>query len=144
MEEGILVGISVALILFIWIWIGLTIVARLDLERKIEKLNNIQNRLPEEERNLVHLRELRAIEQNKVFSAKLVLGFFGILILAALGLSVFYAPVHELFGFENLKVFASLALIILTFIVVPTYVGLTLAGSTKKEPLEKTEASQGA
>ena len=141
MEQAILVGISLTLILFVWVWIGLTIVQRLDLERKIEKLDNIENRLPEEQRNLMHLKELRAIEQNKVGSAKLILGLFGLFIVAALGLAVFYPPVRQLFGFDNLTAFASLALVVLTFMVVPTYVGLTLAGSTKKEPLDKKEAA---
>ena len=143
MEQAILVGISLALILFVWVWIGLTIVQRLDLERKIEKLDNIENRLPEEERKLTHLKELRAIEQNKVGSAKLILGMFGFLIALALGVAVFYAPVHQLFGFSNLTSFASLALVVLTFMVIPTYVGLTLAGSTKKDPLEKKETVRG-
>jgi hypothetical protein len=31
---------------------------------------------------------------------------------------------------------------VLTFMVVPTYVGLTLAGSTKKDPLDKKETVQ--
>ena len=36
------------------------------LEQKIEKLENIENRLPEEQRSLDHLSELRAIERNKI------------------------------------------------------------------------------
>jgi hypothetical protein len=144
MEYGIMVGLSLALILFVWVWIGIAIVQRLALEKKIEKLANIENRLPEEERALNHLQELRMIEQNKVGSAKVILGLFGGLIALALGLAVFYPPMHALFGFENLTAFASTALVVLTFMVLPTYVGLTLAGSNKKDPLEKKEKVSGA
>jgi hypothetical protein len=134
---------SLAMILFVWTWIGLTIVQRLDLERKIEKLDNIENRLPEEERTIAHLKELRAIEQNKVGSAKLILGLFGVLIAAAIGTAAFYEPAIKLFGFDNLISFESLAISVLAFMVIPTYVGLTLAGSTKKESSEK-KAAEGA
>ncbi len=136
-QQVILAGISLAVILFVWVWIGLTIVQRQDLERKIEKLDNIENRLPEEERRIVHLKELRAIEQNKVSSAKIVLGLFGFLILGAVGLAVFYSPVHQLFGFDNLSSFVALAMVVLTFLVLPTYVGLTLAGTKTKEPIDR-------
>jgi hypothetical protein len=144
MEQAILVGISLALILFVWTWIGLAIVQRLDLERKIEKLDHIENRLPEEERNLSHLRELRSIEQNKVGSAKLILGLFGLLIAAAIVLPALYTPMQQLFGFDNLVNFEVVAWSILTFMVVPTYVGLTLAGSSKKDPQEKKPAEGAA
>ncbi len=143
MEQAILVGISLALVLFVWIWIGLTIVQRLDLERKIEKLDNIENRLPEEERTLTHLKELRAIEQNKVGSAKIILGLFGALIVAALGMAVLNPWVQSVFG-DHLSSFITLAMTVLTFMVVPTYVGLTLAGSTKKDPLDKKETVREA
>ena len=138
MEQAILVGISLAIVLFVWVWIFLTILQRLELEKKIEKLDNIENRLPEEERNLTHLKELRAIEQNKVGSAKFILGFFGFLIVVALGMAVMNPWVQSVFG-DHLTAFIVVAMTILTFIVVPTYVGLTLAGSTKKDPLDKKE-----
>ena len=141
MELAILVGISLALVLFVWIWIGLAIIQRLELERKIEKLDNIENRLPEEERNLTHLKELRAIEQNKVGSAKIIIALFGFLIVVALGMATMNNWVQNVFG-EHLKVFITLAMTVLTFMVVPTYVGLTLAGSTKKDPLDKKESVQ--
>lgn len=139
MEQSIMIGLAIALIFFVWIWIGLTIVQRLSLEQKIEKLEYIENRLPEEERNLTHLKELRAIEQNKVGGAKLILGLFGLLLLVALGLITFYEPVQNLFGFDNLKTFAYLAIVVLAFMIVPTYVGLTLAGSTKPQAVDKKE-----
>ena len=139
MEQTIIVGLAITLIFFVWIWIGLTIVQRLSLEQKIEKLENIENRLPEEERTLTHLKELRAIEQNKVGGAKLILGLFGVLLVAALCVVTFYAPVQELFGFSNLKVFSYFAVVVLSFIILPTFVGLTLAGSSKAQPLDKKE-----
>lgn len=147
MEQSIMIGLAIALIFFVWVWIGLTIVQRLSLEQKIEKLEAIENRLPEEERNLVHLKELRAIEQNKVGGAKLILGSFGLLLLVSLGLITFYAPVQNLFGFDNLKTFAYLGIVVLAFMIVPTYVGLTLAGSTKAQEVDKKEkvtAKEGA
>jgi hypothetical protein len=131
MEHMIIIGLSVALILFVWMWIGLTIVQRQSLEQKIEKLENIENRLPEEERNLGHLSELRAIERNKVNSAKLILAVFGLLLLAGLGLATFDQRLQEIFGFDALKIFIYLDIVVLAFIVLPTYVGLTLAGGGK-------------
>lgn len=139
MEQSIMIGLAIALIFFVWVWIGLTIVQRLSLEQKIEKLENIENRLPEEERSLTHLQELRAIERNKVGGAKLILGLFGLLVLVSLGLVTFYHPVQDLFGFDNLKTFAYLGIVVLAFMVLPTYVGLTLAGSGKDKGLEKKE-----
>jgi hypothetical protein len=143
MEPSILIAMSLAMVLFIWTWIGLTIVQRLDLERKIEKLNHIENRLPEEERTISHLKELRAIEQNKVGSAKLILGLFGVLIAGAIATAAFYEPAIKLFGFDHLITFESLAISVLAFLVIPTYVGLTLAGTTTKEAKDK-KAAEGA
>ncbi|HXB98660.1 MAG TPA: hypothetical protein VNZ54_11450, partial [bacterium] len=131
MEQTVVVLLAIALILFVWVWIGLTIVQRLSLEQKIEKLENIENRLPEEERTLNHLSELRAIEQNKVSGAKLILGLFGVLLFGAICVITFYAPVQELFGFGNLRVFSYFAWVVLSFMILPTYVGLSLAGSSK-------------
>ena len=139
MEQSILVGLAIALIFFVWVWIGLTIMQRLSLEQKIEKLEAIENRLPEEERSLTHLKELRAIEQHKVGGAKTILAMFGLLLLVSLGLATFYPPVQNLFGFDNLKTFAYLAIVVLAFMVVPTYVGLSLAGSTKAGDIDKKE-----
>lgn len=139
MEQNIIVGLAIALIFFVWVWIGLTIVQRLSLEQKIEKLENIENRLPEEERTLTHLKELRAIEQNKVGGAKVVLGIFALLLIASLGLVTFDSSVQELFGFGNLKVFSYFAIVVLSFIILPTFVGLTLAGSSKSKPVDKKE-----
>jgi hypothetical protein len=142
MEQSILIGLAIALIFFVWVWIGLTIIQRLSLEQKIEKLENIENRLPEEQRTLNHLTELRAIERNKVGSAKLIVALFGLLLLAALGLVTFDSTVQELFGFENLKIFSYFAIVALSFIVLPTFVGLTLAGGGKSRPRTKIVAQE--
>ena len=142
MEQTVVVLLAIALILFVWVWIGLTIVQRLSLEQKIEKLENIENRLPEEERTLNHLSELRAIEQNKVSGAKLILGLFGVLLFGAICVITFYAPVQELFGFGNLRVFSYFAWVVLSFMILPTYVGLSLAGSSKSMATDKKRAEK--
>jgi hypothetical protein len=139
MEQAIIVGLAIALIFFVWVWIGLTIVQRLSLEQKIEKLENIENRLPEEERTLTHLKELRAIEQNKVGSAKWILGLFGLLLVAGIVVAVASQPVQDLFGPSNLKVFLYFGIVVLTFVILPTFVGLTLAGTSKAQPVDKKE-----
>lgn len=143
METSIMIGLAIALIFFVWVWIGLTIVQRMSLEQKIEKLENIENRLPEEQRSLDHLSELRAIERNKIASAKLTVAFFGVLLLAALGLGTFDGKVQEIFGFENLKIFSYFAIVVLSFIVLPTYVGLTLASGGKSKPKVKRVMAAG-
>ncbi|HTB21525.1 MAG TPA: hypothetical protein VK914_02340 [bacterium] len=137
MEQSVMIGLAVALVFFVWVWIGLTIVQRMSLEQKIEKLENIENRLPEEQRSLDHFIELRAIEKNKIGSAKLTVAFFGVLLLAALGLGTFDAKVQDVFGFENLKVFSYFAIIALSFIVLPTFVGLTLASGGRSAVRKK-------
>jgi len=134
MEQSIMIGLAVALIFFVWVWIGLTIVQRMSLEQKIEKLETIENRLPEEQRSLDHYNELRAIEKNKIGSAKITVAFFGVLLLVALGLGTFDAKVQDVFGFDNLKVFSYFDLVALSFIVLPTFVGLTLASGGKHKP----------
>ena len=139
METSVLAGLAIILILFVWVWIGITIVQRLSLEKKIEKLDNIENRLPEEERTLGHLKELRAIEQNKVGSAKVIMGLFGLLLVGALLAGAFMPSVQEMFGFINLRTFTYFGIVALAFIVLPTYVGLTLAGSNKVKPIDKKE-----
>jgi hypothetical protein len=147
MEQSILIGLAIALIFFVWVWIGLTIMSRLSLEQKIEKLEAIENRLPEEERNLTHLKELRAIEQSKVSSAKMVLGLFGLLLIGAMGATAASTKLQDIFGFENLKVFYYLGCVILAFMVLPTFFGLSLAGSTKDKGIDKKEkvsAKEGA
>jgi hypothetical protein len=147
MEQSIMIGLAVALIFFVWVWIGLTIVQRMSLEQKIEKLETIENRLPEEQRSLDHFNELRAIEKNKIGSAKVIVAVFGLLLLAALGLGTFDTKVQDIFGFENLDAFFYFDLVVLSFIVLPTFVGLTLASGGKHKPVVRKKAvteSKGA
>ncbi len=139
MEQVILIVLAIALVLFVWLWIGLTIVQRMSLERKLEKLRNIENRLPEEQRSLDHLSEISAIERNKVVSAMVIVVTFGVLLLAALGLALFDSKIQDVFGFDNLRIFSYFDIVVLTFIVLPTFVGLTLAWGGKEKPKVRKE-----
>jgi hypothetical protein len=139
MNSGILVGMAVVLLLFVWIWIGMIILNRLSLERRIEKLDSITNRLPEEERSLRHLKDLRTIEQGKVSSAKWIVGLFMLFLVLTLAVAPWWPPLQELFGYSILSSYTMLASALLTFFCLPVYVGLTLAGSNKKEKEEKTK-----
>ena len=137
MNSSIVIGLSVVLLLFIWSWIGLVILNRLSLEKKIEKLNNITNPLPEEERSLRHLKDLRSIEQGKVSSAKWLVGLFMLFLFATICVAPWWNPLYELFGGAILSQYTSLAVVILAFFCLPIYVGLSLAGSNKKDKEEK-------
>lgn len=141
MNNSIIISMAVVLLLFVWAWIGLIILNRLSLERKIEKLDSITNRLPEEERSLRHLKDLRTIEQGKVSSAKWTVGLFMLFLVAALCVAPWWAPLKELFGYGILSSFSVLAFVLLTFFCLPVYVGLTLAGSKSKDKDEKTKES---
>jgi hypothetical protein len=136
MNSGIIIGMSIVLLLFVWAWIGLIILNRLSLERKVEKLISITNRLPEEERSLRHLRDLRTIEQGKVSSAKWTVGLFMLFLIATICVAPWWTPLQELFGYQILSGYSTLAFVLLTFFCLPVYVGLTLAGSNKKEKEE--------
>lgn len=143
MEQSILIVLALALVFFVWVWIGLTIVQRMSLEQKIEKLQNIENRLPEEQRSLDHLLELRAIERNKIASAKLIVAVFGAMLLAGMVLSLADSEIQQIFGFGNLKIFSYFAIVVLAFIVLPTYVGLTLASGGKAKPVDRKVVAAG-
>lgn len=146
MNQSILIGMSVAIILFVWAWIALVILNRLSLEKRIEKLENITNPLPEEERTLNHLAELRAIEQNKVSSARWILVLFGLLLVGAVAATAFYQPLYDIFGSTHLQSFAQLAIAVLAFFILPTLVGLSLAGSASKakaKPKAEADKAQG-
>jgi hypothetical protein len=133
MNSAIVISMTVILLLFVWGWIGLVIVNRLSLEKRIEKLDSITNRLPEEERSLRQLKDLRLIEQSKVGSAKWIVGLFMLFLVASLCVTPWWPPLHELFGYAVLSQYSILAFVLLTFFCLPVYVGLTLAGSAKKE-----------
>ena len=138
MNSSIVIGLSVVLLLFIWSWIGLVILNRLSLEKKIEKLNSITNPLPEEERSLRNLKDLRTIEQGKVSSAKWLVGLFMLFLFATICAAPWWNPLYDLFGGAILSQYTTLAVVILAFFCLPIYVGLSLAGSNKKEKEEKT------
>jgi hypothetical protein len=133
MNSAIIIGMGIVVLLFIYVWIGLIILNRLSLERKIEKLDSITNRLPEEERSLRHLKDLRTIEQGKVSSAKWTIGLFMLFLAVTLGITPVWEPLKELFGSGILSSYSMLAFALLTFFCLPIYVGLTLAGSNKKD-----------
>lgn len=127
--------LAVAVVFFVWLWIGSTLFHRITLEQKIERLQNIENRLPEEQRSLDAQLELRAIEKSKVGAAKFVVVLFGLLLLAALVAGFCDAEVQQIFGFGNIKIFSYFAIVVLAFVVLPTFVGLTLAGGGRSKPV---------
>jgi hypothetical protein len=139
MNSSILIGLSVVLLLFVWSWIGLVILNRMSLERKIEKLGSITNPLPEEERSLKHLKDLRTIEQGKVSSAKWIVGLFMLFLFATVCLAPWWQPLVDLFGVQTLSIYTQTAIVLGTFVCLPTFVGLSLAGTVKKEKEEKTK-----
>lgn len=141
MNSSIIVGMGVVVLLFIYAWIGLIILNRMALEKKIEKLDSITNRLPEEERSLRQLKDLRSIEQGKVSSAKWTIGIFMLLLLASLAVAPTWEPLKELFGYAILSRYATLAFVLLTFFCLPIYVGLTLAGTSKAVKLKEEKAT---
>ena len=136
MNASIIIWMGVVVLLFIYGWIGLIILNRLSLERKIEKLDSITNRLPEEERSLRHLKDLRTIEQGKVSSAKWTIGLFMLFLITTVIIAPTWEPLKELFGYTILSSYSVLAFTLLTFFCLPIFVGLTLAGSNKKEKEE--------
>jgi hypothetical protein len=139
MNSSIIIGMGVVVLLFIYGWIGLIILNRLSLERKIEKLDSITNRLPEEERSLRHLKDLRTIEQGKVSSAKWTIGIFMLFLIATLCVAPTWDPLKELFGYAILTKYSMLAFVLLTFFCLPIFVGLTLAGSKSKDKPESSK-----
>jgi hypothetical protein len=139
MNSSIIIAMSVVLLLFIWSWIGLVIFNRLSLDKNIETLSRITNPLPEEERALRQFKDLRAIEQAKVSSAKWLLGFFMLFLFVTICVAPWWQPLYELFGGRLLSQYTTFALAILAFFFLPTYVGLSLAGSNKKDKAEKSD-----
>ena len=144
MNSSILIGMGVVVLLFIYAWIGFIIVNRISLERKIEKLESITNRLPEEERSLVALLDLRMIERGKVSSAKWTIGLFMLLLIASLCVAPTWEPLKELFGYAILSRYATLAFVLLTFFCLPIFVGLSLASSSKGAKAASKDGSEKA
>ena len=142
MNNAILIGMAVVMILFVWSWIMVTILHRMSLEKKIEKLNNITNPLPEEEKTLNHYKELRAIEQSKVTSAKWVIVLFMLTIIGCAAATVMYEPLQEFFGYPPLAGFLGVCVVMLAFFCLPIFMGLTLAGGTTKDPESPEEVAE--
>ena len=68
------------------------------------------------------------------------INLFVTFLVLALGVVAFYQPVQDLFGIENnLTTFCFYGVVALSFFILPTYVGLTLAGSSKPKAVEKKE-----
>ena len=143
MENPILIGMALVLILFVWVWIGIAMVHRMSLEKKIEKLNNITNPLPEEEKTLNHYKELRAIEQSKLGSAKWVMGMFMLMLIVGAIAAVIYEPLTNFFGYSKLANFITVCVVLLAFFCLPTFMGLTLASAGKKDNEEKVVRENG-
>ena len=148
MNMTIITGMAVVLLLFIWTWIAIVIINRISLEKEIEKLENITNPLPEEERKMRNLKDLRTIEQGKVGSAKWVVGFFMFLIVGFMGLALGWGPIREFFSPETLRLFTTGSIVLFTFFCIPIMAGLSLAGPKKKDkkntPRETIEKAEGA
>ena len=141
MNSAILIGMAVLLILFVWSWIMVSMLQRMSLEKKIEKLNNITNPLPEEEKTLNHYKELRAIEQSKVSSARWVIVMFMLAIIGCAVATVVWEPLREFFGYPPLAQFLGVCVVLLAFFCLPIFMGLTLAGGSTKEQERKEEVA---
>jgi uncharacterized ion transporter superfamily protein YfcC len=141
MDSMVLIFLAVALILFVWGWIGIVMVNHINLERRIEKLVNITNRLPEEEREFYRLKELRTVESSKVSSAKWVLILFMLLLIAVMAGLVKYESLRALLGLQTSLQAIWVSVVVLAFFCMPTLMGLFLASSTTKLPEEKEQIS---
>jgi len=138
MEFSFLISLAVLLVLFVWGWIGVVMIHHLNLERRIEKLMNITNALPEEEKELTSLRELRMVESGKVSSAKWTLFFFMLLVLLGIGMLVKYDNLRQLLGLQTALQAIWIGVVVLAFFCMPTFLGLILASSSGKS--SKAEA----
>ena len=134
MNVAILFLLAVLLILFIWGWIGLVMFHYLSIEKRMERLINITNPLPEEEKEINYLKEQRMIEQSKIRSAKWILIMFMLLVVGAVVAAVKLPELLELFGIPTLTYAITLGVVALVFFCMPTYLGLALAGSSGKMP----------
>jgi hypothetical protein len=136
MELLVLTGLAVLLILFVWGWIAVVMVHHLSIERRIEKLVNITNPLPEEEKELSSLKEQRMIETGKVASAKWTLVFFMLMIIGSMVALVYYPSLRALLGLDTALQAIWIGVVVLAFFCMPTFLGLVLAGSSTRLPKE--------
>ncbi len=143
MDLAVLIGMAVVLILFVWGWIALVMFHHLSLDRRLEKLINITNPLPEEEKELVYLKEQRTIESSKVRSAKAVLFLFILLILGGIAAAAVSQSLKQIFGTDTLVRSIWVGVVVLSFFCLPTYLGLSLAGSRVKMPKQGKQPKSG-
>jgi hypothetical protein len=144
MEFTFLITLGVVLLLFIWGWIGVVMIHHLNLERRIEKLINITNPLPEEEKELTSLREQRMVESGKVASAKWTLFLFMAVIVATIVMLVKYDSLRALLGLDTALEAIWIGVIILGFFCMPTFLGLILASSRADKDLSKLSSKDAA
>jgi hypothetical protein len=144
MEFTFLIALGVVLMLFIWGWIGVVMVHHLNLERRIEKLINITNPLPEEEKELTNLRERRMVESGKVSSAKWTLFLFMAVIVATIVLLAKYDSLRQLLGLDTALEAIWIGVVILAFFCMPTFLGLLLASSRADKTLSKINNKDAA
>jgi hypothetical protein len=144
MEFTFLITLGVVLLLFIWGWIGVVMIHHLNLERRIEKLINITNPLPEEEKELTSLREQRMVESGKVASAKWTLFLFMAVIVATIVMLVKYDSLRALLGLDTALEAIWIGVIILGFFCMPTFLGLILASSRADKDLSKLSGKDAA
>jgi len=144
MEFTFLITLGVVLLLFIWGWIGVVMIHHLNLERRIEKLINITNPLPEEEKELTSLREQRMVESGKVASAKWTLFLFMAVIVSTIVMLVKYDSLRALLGLDTALEAIWIGVIILGFFCMPTFLGLILASSRADKDLSKLSGKDAA
>lgn len=147
MEVLFLSLLAVVLILFVWGWIAVVMVHHISLERRIEKLVNITNPLPEEEKELSRLLEQRMIESGKVSSAKWTLAAFMLLVLLAIAGLVKFESLRALLGLTTALQAIWVGVVVVAFFGMPTFLGLVLAGTNSKIPkeiLDKQKAGENA
>jgi hypothetical protein len=124
---------AVVIILFVWTWIGLVMVRHLNMARRLEKLYNVENPLPEEEREIEHLREIQAGEASRIRSAKWTLALFMLLILGTLYYAVVNNTFRNLLGIDTVVQAIGIGVLIVAFFCMPTYLGLHLASFKVKK-----------
>ena len=130
MDSMMILITGAVLLLFVWGWIGVVIMNSISLNKRIEKLSSITNPLPEEEKALRHLKDMQSIEQGKVSSAKIVVIFLMLLLVAGIVLAPSWEALSQFFDGAFLVGTVQLFFILLVFFCIPTFVGLSLAGSS--------------
>jgi hypothetical protein len=133
MNAFLMIAGAVVIILFVWTWIGLVMVRHLNMARRLEKLYNIENPLPEEEREIEHLREVQTGEASRIRSAKWTLLLFMLIILGTLYYAVVNNTFRNLLGIDTVVQAIGIGVLIVAFFCMPTYLGLHLASFKVKK-----------